>query len=255
MRFIPAGAGNTIGLQYDAKRFIPAGAGNTLSRCNNSFESVGGSSPRARGTRVPCRRCITAGSSPRARGTLRVHRQLAPNGSSPRARGTRWLARHATRGRFIPAGAGNTNQASSCCQVPVHPRGRGEHPRAGAIWRLMDAQPVHPRGRGEHRNGEGWIRGWRFIPAGAGNTAVDAREHAGAGSSPRARGTLGYYNGEERRSVHPRGRGEHGGRRVLGAARGSSPRARGTPSAGRPSNGVFRFIPAGAGNTGRVCLQ
>ena len=113
LRFIPAGAGNTISLtdgtntvtvhprrrgEHARKsdiesilgRFIPAGAGNTSSAEIKSRE-IDGSSPQARGT----------------------HRVYACK------RG------HA---RFIPAGAGNTRRPLLLyTTIPVHPRRRGEH--------------------------------------------------------------------------------------------------------------------------------
>ena len=76
-------------------------------------------------------------------------------------------------------------------------------------------------------------RGWRFIPASAGNT------HA-----PRT--------GARRPTVHPRERGEHLLLAFFGCiAGGSSPRARGTLYANSSSALGLRFIPASAGNTPR----
>ncbi len=118
--------------------------------------------------------------------------------------------------------------------------------------RLVRVRAVHPRGCGEHIQLFGndinfigsspRVRGTllypptsggrpRFIPAGAGNTGLPARIPA-------------------RRSVHPRGCGEHGApssdpRQALG----SSPRVRGTPQRGEADCLTGRFIPAGAGNT------
>ncbi len=71
----------------------------------------------------------------------------------------------------------------------------------------------------------------RFIPAGAGNTAIVSPLSAG-------------------RSVYPRWRGEHSvGLIDLGHISGLSPLARGTLALLIVANQYGRFIPAGAGNT------
>ena len=214
-------------------RFIPAGAGNTTNLTTRDRRTA--VHPRGRGehTSSSWAQALDPGSSPRARGT-----------PGPGAAGL-------CRGRFIPAGAGNTTSAPPKNRAPaVHPRGRGEHAGAWAAARCGSA--VHPRGRGEHAGGivaDGFGAGssprargtlcpiaphrceGRFIPAGAGNTAQAAKNAAS-------------------NAVHPRGRGEHGylarQKQVRG---GSSPRARGTPDGLRVPGARSRFIPAGAGNT------
>ena len=173
---------------------------------------------------------------PRGRGehAESCNRGDCKDGSSPRARGTP-SRRYARQGgcRFIPAGAGNTNpsRAGSPCW-PVHPRGRGEHSSAAAL--AERGRGSSPRARGTLRvdRRDGVAR--RFIPAGAGNTTI-------------------RYDGVMLSSVHPRGRGEHLSVKAVGLSRyGSSPRARGTHlHPGRRSR-CLRFIPAGAGNTGRL---
>ena len=193
-----------------------------------------GSSPRARGTR------------PRA-GLSRSLMRFIPAGAgntatpapgppmwavqSPRARGTRAIIpSREVADRFIPAGAGNTPpETASSSASAVHPRGRGEHygdPKGvgGDVGSSPRARGTrHPvcSGRGRHR----------FIPAGAGNMRATGKKSVGV-------------------TVHPRGRGEHS---VLSAGNhgsvGSSPRARGTRENLAVHGGVFRFIPAGAGNT------
>ena len=52
------------------------------------------------------------------------------SGSSPRVRGTLPIKSClAIQRRFIPAGAGNTNDSLKLqTETPVHPRGCGEHP-------------------------------------------------------------------------------------------------------------------------------
>ena len=159
--------------------------------------------------------------------------ELVPRvcGSSPRARGTRHVnAVSVLKLRFIPAGAGNTALRScSGFPRPVHPRGRGEH---ASTWNRAGCRTgSSPRARGTPRWRAFRARPWRFIPAGAGNTAVPP----GAASEV---------------AVHPRGRGEHvRAGRPGNAAAGSSPRARGTRAVGNVPDCSTRFIPAGAGNT------
>ncbi len=113
---------------------------------------------------------------------------------------------------------------------------------------------------------------YRFIPAGAGNTApAPTTDPAPYGSSPRVRGTQPPGALHQRRgrfipagagntllgvhcqdvsTVHPRGCGEHslGSDRLLTSA-GSSPRVRGTQASHWHGLSTGRFIPAGAGNT------
>ena len=76
----------------------------------------------------------------------------------------------------------------------------------------------------------------RFIPAGAGNTAISGRV-------------------QKRWPVYPRWRGEHHKRAVnMKKYPGLSPLARGTRSHRQSQHRVIRFIPAGAGNTpAEVC--
>ena len=227
--------------------------------------ALGGSSPRARGTRDPvpqssgAHRFIPAGAGntptvsrlpsrssvhPRGRGEhlhapfLAVHcaSQIleAWTGSSPRARGTPSSGTAAVLShRFIPAGAGNTmNTAIAGAKTPVHPRGRGEH----YVVRInkMFTNGSSPRARGTHdpvRFAGIWNR---FIPAGAGNTSIAQKA-------------------ERSSTVHPRGRGEHPRDRPRSRRwRGSSPRARGTQHAVVRRAYGSRFIPAGAGNTAQI---
>ena len=175
-----------------ASRFIPAGAGNTYpAPAPTGAFSV---HPRWRGEHAS--RCRTS------RPTC---------GSSPLARGTHPSRTHPHRHRrFIPAGAGNTQQ-SDVFRLPslVHPRWRGEH--VGSDDYTKQKHGSSPLARGTLDMDEQTIADTRFIPAGAGNTVEDRIKcWSDYGSSPLARGTL-----------------------RLGSR--------------RPSR--QRFIPAGAGNT------
>ena len=77
--------------------------------------------------------------------------------------------------------------------------------------------------------------GRRFIPAGAGNTYIRAKNKATA-------------------TVYPRWRGEHIYQNISFYSHGGlSPLARGTLHGYASSQRRSRFIPAGAGNTGSVC--
>ena len=91
-------------------RFIPAGAGNTVPRWRRYFLSP---------------------VYPRWRGEHSLIRQLeeARAGLSPLARGTHFFTDFDSgKWRFIPAGAGNTTAPGfSDLVVTVYPRWRGEH--------------------------------------------------------------------------------------------------------------------------------
>ena len=114
-------------------------------------------------------------------------------GLSPLARGTP-RATSATRinNRFIPAGAGNSHgiwQTSSTCTV--YPRWRGElhcNPSARAISRGLS-----PLARGTHDIELSIYLFFRFIPAGAGNSAGNITNKINVnGLSPLARGTHAF---------------------------------------------------------------
>ena len=91
-----------------------------------------------------------------------------------------------------------------------------------------------PQARGTHQGGPRGHGDCRFIPAGAGNTKID-----GANSTAHP--------------VHPRRRGEHAPLQPpVASSHGSSPQARGTPPPHCCRIDNSRFIPAGAGNTGRM---
>ena len=195
-----------------ALRFIPAGAGNTPASSVYSARSP--VYPRWRGEPP----------------LLFFHRPYSC-GLSPLARGTR--PRNICRSaipRFIPAGAGNTDcRHQVISPKPVYPRWRGEHTVISLP--LGDRNGLSPLARGTRNSLRIRQQKYRFIPAGAGNTALLCRSR----SVP---------------TVYPRWRGEHvTWRRPAIDFSGLSPLARGTLEPVFLSARNFRFIPAGAGNT------
>ena len=164
---------------------------------------------------------------------MRGRNVIAMAGSSPRLRGT-----------HIHGGTGQALRRF----IPA-PAGNTIIPMRGLLYRS-----VHPRACGEH-------------PAGP------TRRFAGAGSSPRLRGTHAAGGSRERPPrfipapagntftapapppappVHPRACGEHlSSRTAARSAAGSSPRLRGTLHRLSPIGSGSRFIPAPAGNTDR----
>ena len=134
------------------------------------------------------------------------------------------------RQRFIPAGAGNTlTSRISICPSSVHPRRRGEHTSATSTCATRTGSS--PQARGTPLGTSSEAGNVRFIPAGAGNTGSGS---SGAGGS----------------TVHPRRRGEHtSSAQTCAVPSGSSPQARGTRATSFPVDALYRFIPAGAGNT------
>ncbi len=95
----------------------------------------------------------------------------ANTGLSPLARGTHILQNtRLISTRFIPAGAGNTTvQTAGYYFFAVYPRWRGEH----LLLELVECcySGLSPLARGTQRQVVAALRGRRFIPAGAGNTA------------------------------------------------------------------------------------
>ena len=212
-------------------------------------------------------------------------------GSSPRARGTDLFGEHdGGQFRFIPASAGNGyRRTPGYAHRAVHPRERGE--RLMCFEVVLGASGSSPRARGTESGGRMKSVTPRFIPASAGNGV--SRSHVGwmrtvhprergerkphcaagvrqSGSSPRARGTERHMgsasvvdrfipasagNGpgrsaaRSRPAVHPRERGERSDP-FAGAkhGHGSSPRARGTAAVTPDNPVIVRFIPASAGN-------
>ena len=235
IRFIPAGAGNTV------PRIISLSSSTVYPRWRGEHSAslmpiigLGGLSPLARGTRrqrivrLPLHRFIPAGAGNTSTLSITTDREPVyprwrgehPNGSalsypqiglSPLARGTQSDAIDALiDARFIPAGAGNTEGAEEYrIQNAVYPRWRGEHKIHIDKHRVCIGLSPLARGTLYYNR---WTRyGARFIPAGAGNTNMGSAVN-------------------EIKTVYPRWRGEH--RRGLTSRpsqTGLSPLARGTP--------------------------
>ena len=199
-------------------RFIPARAGNTrIFMCGHIHFPV---HPRACGEHAGGLGTVTVyfGSSPRVRGTPRgrLHGRL--------------------QGRFIPARAGNTYSTIDMRSfATVHPRACGEHGEGHPGFFAHCGSSPRVRGTPQnHRDHDGFDR---FIPARAGNTIAGTSEVTVVG-------------------VHPRACGEHTLRIIaIRAGAGSSPRVRGTRHHSDGRRACRRFIPARAGNTQVARLQ
>ena len=150
-------------------RFIPAGAGNTLRRL---------------------RRIVPNQVHPRWRGEHRTGSGNGEHwyGSSPLARGTPQTTQVARRaGRFIPAGAGNTSSSFVLTFASaVHPRWRGEH--FAGLWGEIKAGGSSPLARGTQLVTLNVEDARRFIPAGAGNTFCPIHQVLDSSVHPRWRG-------------------------------------------------------------------
>ena len=179
---------------FRARGSVHPRGGGELRDIQRHIDSKVGSSPRGRGTRywqppriaplrfipagagnsgTPHQRQISSTVHPRGGGELGGLQPLdgGQRGSSPRGRGTPSPARNAPRrGRFIPAGAGNSRPGNtSMPHLAVHPRGGGE-----LFWFwcwLAGLCGSSPRGRGTPAQHRQHCPGGRFIPAGAGNSA------------------------------------------------------------------------------------
>ncbi|SVF33498.1 Domain of uncharacterised function (DUF2825) [Escherichia coli] len=255
IRFIPAGAGNTV------PRIISLSSSTVYPRWRGEHSAslmpiigLGGLSPLARGTRrqrivrLPLHRFIPAGAG----NTSAENRSIAPTsvyprwrgehdksltknnstpGLSPLARGTHhYFGKSVIKNRFIPAGAGNTYRSNGRnTEFSVYPRWRGEHKIHIDKHRVCIGLSPLARGTLYYNR---WTRyGARFIPAGAGNTNMGSAVN-------------------EIKTVYPRWRGEHEAiSKTPAIAAGLSPLARGTPGVERQMTEKERFIPAGAGNT------
>ena len=196
-RLIPARAGNTSRLSRRGARppAHPRSRGEHNAGCIAVFFDRG-SSPLARGTLrrirhvyrhirlIPARagntththiHTLTRAAHPRSRGEHSPSQRVSsPScGSSPFARGT--LAHvyvEATPRRLIPARAGNTRPHVHGRRLrAAHPRSRGEHIHLPGF--LGFASGSSPLARGTHVLARRRNRGYRLIPARAGNTAAE----------------------------------------------------------------------------------
>ena len=112
---------------------------------------------------------------------------------------------------------------------PVYPRWRGELTYAGS--NSGTTRGLSPLARGTHTTEAAITVPSRFIPAGAGNSALSC--------------TM-----DTPRPVYPRWRGELNTHIIYRPRyRGLSPLARGTLRHYLPNFSIIRFIPAGAGNS------
>ena len=212
------GTRSTITSKSAESRFIPAGAGNSFS--SSSIAVVLTVYPRWRGELLirSSYSAPLAGLSPLARGTQHGRPYEIPVA------------------RFIPAGAGNSHPSRNNAFIfPVYPRWRGE-----LCWRGNAAGVrigLSPLARGTRDIRFKLFFGRRFIPAGAGNSSI-------------------CFISVPATPVYPRWRGELAvNMYALAESPGLSPLARGTLYF--PGGYCFqvRFIPAGAGNSCKLCIQ
>ena len=212
IRFIPAGAGNTLPYFFivHVHAVYPRWRGEH-SVAATPVVPLPGLSPLARGTPFAdnlagCQnRFIPAGAGntrlarsqngsravyPRWRGEhFLIHDgEQYLTGLSPLARGTPLrVAKFHTKRRFIPAGAGNTLVVRFWNPIKaVYPRWRGEHAPCNLC--AADSAGLSPLARGTPIIPAGIERLSRFIPAGAGNTSRLAATRLLAPVYPRWRG-------------------------------------------------------------------
>ena len=135
--------------------------------------ATGGSSPQVRGTHViDAAPVAIPPGHPRRCGEQCFSRNVVPSnrGSSPRARGTSARLSSPLGGlRFIPVGVGSTQRVmlSTRCGA-VYLRRCGEHIKRGVIAEsVAGSSPQVRETQYKYKN-----TGFRFIPAGAGNTIL-----------------------------------------------------------------------------------
>ncbi len=133
---------------------------------------------------------------PRWRGELIYSKpsECIPGGLSPLARGTQYLQHpQEHQRRFIPAGAGNSPSASSpALDISVYPRWRGELWFTHATSERVDG--LSPLARGTQGRRYPRSATPRFIPAGAGNSDLQAMNYRLTTVYPRWRGELCKHN-------------------------------------------------------------
>ena len=180
-----------------------------------------------------------------------------------------WLARWR---RFTPTGVGTITVTSERRAAPtVHPHGRGDNARL--VGGADRARRFTPTGVGTIAEVRLWIGSRTVHPHGRGDNHPDTRTaRAPSGSPPRAWGqsvnapSISWYvrftptgvGTMLRRvgrcgsaSVHPHGRGDNLGARMLGRiVNGSPPRAWGQCWHEHPYADDVRFTPTGVGTIG-----
>ena len=141
-------------------------------------------------TRQPVSQVFDAGAHPRMRGehNAPVLGRLHQGGSSPHARGTRLPAGPIPpRPRLIPACAGNTRvERGKQCARGAHPRMRGEH--SSECWVVIFYSGSSPHARGTLVVGEVPGVAVGLIPACAGNTRGRRGRSTRGTAHPRMRG-------------------------------------------------------------------
>ncbi len=220
-----------VGDPVEHLRFIPACAGNALGR--RVIGTLCAVHPRVCGERgFPATTSWSVG------------------GSSPRVRGTHRISQFDRRARrFIPACAGNAWMSRAISdESAVHPRVCGE--RGTPVEIPIAASGSSPRVRGTLESISKFLVAWRFIPACAGNAVARSRPACPWAVHPACAGNaLTVAAMAATPAVHPRVCGErHSDGENLRPTGGSSPRVRGTQKHSGPCINIRRFIPACAGN-------
>ena len=175
-----------------------------------------------------------------------------PDGSSPLTRGTPVLSdKLSIAERFIPAYAGNSvNRSIVVKDNPVHPRLRGELSSVKCFCIFINGSS--PLTRGTHAIIFDLPPLKRFIPAYAGNSALNLMSYSSWSVHPRLRGELffTFFQLLQITRFIPAYAGNSPGPKLVPSfASGSSPLTRGTPVSKFGFIVQPRFIPAYAGNS------